>query len=232
MAGDRAGRHGDPVWGPISPGVPVPRVGLARARRRKRGTLTQMAQSKPLTDSDAELWAALCALPEHLVGQIIDGELIVQPRPRPRHALAIGALFNVIGRGTGFPGDTDGWWILIEPGIELPRAPEIVPDLAGWRVSTVPDLDLDSTITIRPDWACEVLSPTNTRTVIVKKQVAYAQAGVEWLWLVNPAPDVRTLQIFHLSEGHWILHSTFADEPEVSAEPFPAVPLPLGRLWL
>lgn len=190
-----------------------------------------MAQSKPIDDAE-RLLAELRALPEHLVGQIIDGELVVQPRPRPRHSLTIGALFHVIGRGTGFPGDTDGWWILVEPGIELPGSPEIVPDLAGWRHSTLPDLDLDAPLTTRPDWACEVLSPSNTRTVIVKKQVAYARAGVEWLWLVNPDPAIRTLQIFRLSsESKWTLHSTFSEEPEIYAEPFPTLALPLGRIW-
>jgi hypothetical protein len=33
-------------------------------------------------------------------------------------------------RGKGGPG---GWWILPEPGIELPNTPEIAPDVAGWR---------------------------------------------------------------------------------------------------
>lgn len=191
-----------------------------------------MAQSKPLL-SDAELWAQLEALPEHLVGQIIDGELIVQPRPRPRHARVIAKLGSVLNPfdGGGAEGE-GGWWILIEPGIGLPGSPEIVPDLAGWRRSTLPELDLDAPLTLRPDWACEVLSPGNTRTVVVKKQAAYARAGVEWLWLVNPDPALRTLQIFRLStEGLWQLQSTFSEEPSVSAEPFPSLALPLARLW-
>jgi Uma2 family endonuclease len=190
-----------------------------------------VASPKPRR-TDAELWAELCALPDHLKGQIIDGELIVQPRPRPRHALAIGGLFNVIGRGTGFPADTDGWWILIEPGIELPGAPEIVPDLAGWRRSTLPDLDLDAPLTIRPDWVCEVLSPSNTRKIVVSKQAAYARAGVEWLWLVNPDPLVRTLQVLHLgAEGLWVLRATYSDEAVVRIVPFD-IDVPLAKLWL
>jgi len=191
-----------------------------------------MAQSKPLA-SNAELWAQLQALPEHQVGQIIDGELIVQPRPRPRHARVVAKLGSVLSPidGGGAEGDAGGWWILIEPGIELPGAPEIVPDLAGWRRATLPDLDLDAPLTVRPDWACEVLSPGNTRTVVVKKQAIYARAGVEWLWLVNPDPAVRTLQIFQLTAGRWQLHSTFSEEQSVSAEPFPMLVLPLGRLW-
>jgi hypothetical protein len=36
--------------------------------------------------SAEELWAQLEALPEHLKGEIIDGQLYVQARPRPREA--------------------------------------------------------------------------------------------------------------------------------------------------
>jgi len=32
--------------------------------------------------------------------------------------------------GRGGPG---GWWIIAEPGIELPNTPEISPDIGGWR---------------------------------------------------------------------------------------------------
>lgn len=191
-----------------------------------------VASQKPRL-TDAELWAQLCALPEHLKGEIIDGELFVQPRPRPRHARVIGELFIRIQRG--FDGDGEGpggWWILVEPGVELPGAREIVPDVAGWRRSTLPELKLDAPLTTRPDWVCEVLSPTNTRHVIVRKQNAYARAGVEWLWHVHPDPEVRTLQVYHLLDERWLLHATCSDEPSVRLPPFEAIELPLGKLWM
>lgn len=195
-----------------------------------------MALPKPRR-TDAALWAELVALPEHLKGQIIDGELIVQPRPRPRHARVmkrIGRYLSPVDDGDGFDESPGGWWILIEPGIELPDAPEIVPDVAGWRRTTLPELDLDAKITRRPDWACEVLSPGNTRAAIVKKQAAYARVGVEWLWLVNPQPEIRVLQVFRLSsEARWTLYATHSDEPTVRVRPFEEdIELPLGKLWL
>ena len=60
-------------------------------------------------------------LPENMVGEIIDGELFVSPRPRPDYALAISSLCEELvgpfskGKGGG-PG---GWWILAEPEIHL-----------------------------------------------------------------------------------------------------------------
>ncbi len=192
------------------------------------------ASQKPQPNED-QVWAQLCDLPEHLKGEIIDGELHVQPRPRPRHSRIIGRLFGAISRVVDHDDDgaeTGGWWILIEPGIELPGAREIVPDVAGWRRSTLPELDLDAPIKTRPDWVCEVLSPGNTRHNIVRKQGFYARSGVEWLWHVNPAPDVRTLQVFHLVDDKWLVHMTCSDELSVRLPPFEEVELPLAKLWL
>ena len=47
-------------------------------------------------------------LPEHLVGEIVDGDLVVSPRPASRHALASsvvgGALAGPFHRGHDGPG--------------------------------------------------------------------------------------------------------------------------------
>src|SRR4051812_30432659 len=81
------------------------------------------------------------ALPPHVVGEIVDGELHVSPRPAPRHtrvASALGGeLFGPFDKGQGGPG---GWWILDEPELHLVTAEPIVPDLAGWRRSRMPRL--------------------------------------------------------------------------------------------
>jgi hypothetical protein len=48
-----------------------------------------MTASQKPRPTEAELWALLEALPGHLKGEIIDGELHVRPRPRPRQARVI-----------------------------------------------------------------------------------------------------------------------------------------------
>src|SRR5712692_2715228 len=111
---------------------------------------------KPATYED------ILRLPENVVGEIIDGELVVSPRPAVGHARASSVLGNKLGppfdTGGGGPG---GWWIL--PEIELHfRADVLVPDLAGWRRTRMPKLPppREPFITLAPDWLCEVLSPS------------------------------------------------------------------------
>ncbi len=93
----------------------------------------QMAARRPATYED------LIEVPEHLVAEIIDGELITSPRPRPRHAKAtsvlLSALHTPFDTGRGGPG---GWTIVVEPEVHL-GADVLVPDIAGWRRARLPD---------------------------------------------------------------------------------------------
>jgi Uma2 family endonuclease len=125
-------------------------------------------------------------LPEHLVGEIIAGELHTQPRPAPRHARASsvvgGKLTGPFDAGDGGPG---GWWILDEP--ELHLGPHIlVPDLAGWRRERMSRLPGMAWFELAPDWACEVLLPGTARKDRVKKMPIYGGSGVGHLWLLDP----------------------------------------------
>src|SRR5512142_1994617 len=112
-------------------------------------------------------------LPSHVVGEIVDGELVVSPRPGPRHALAASSLGIEIGgpfgRGRGGPG---GWIILDEPELHLGQQ-VLVPDLAAWRRERMPSLPDTAWFTLAPDWVCEVLSPSTAIVDRTGKQEAY-----------------------------------------------------------
>ena len=171
----------------------------------------------------------LLAAPEHLVAEIIHGQLVTHPRPAPRHAVVSSGLGVDIGgpydRGRGGPG---GWWIIDEPEIHL-GGHVLVPDLAGWRRERMPKLPDTAWFEIAPDWLCEVLSPSTARTDRVEKLPIYAQAGVVHVWLVDP--DLRTLEVFENRDGHWLLLATFKDDDRVSIAPFDAIEIELAGLW-
>ena len=169
-------------------------------------------------------------LPEHLIGEILHGQLITQPRPAPRHARSasiVGAeLTAPFDQGRGGPG---GWWILDEP--ELHLGPNIlVPDLAGWRRERMPVFPETAYFILAPDWVCEVLSPSTARIDRVVKMPLYAEQGVEWLWLVDP--DQQTLEVYRLLEGHWLLEQTAQQDDEVNAPPFVEHRFSLVDLWV
>jgi Uma2 family endonuclease len=172
----------------------------------------------------------LLALPEHVVGEIIGGELIVTPRPAPRHAVAASVLGGDLGppfhgAGRGGPG---GWWILDEPELHL-SDDVLVPDLAGWRRSRMPSIPETAYFTLAPDWVCEVLSPGTARLDRQKKLAIYAREGVAHAWLLDPLQ--RTLEILRLDAGHWVIVAIHGDQDVVRAEPFDAIAIELSRLW-
>lgn len=171
----------------------------------------------------------LLQVPEHLVAEILDGQLYTHPRPAPRHAVSTsalsGKLFDPFGTGRGGPG---GWWILVEPELHLDDQ-VMVPDLAGWRRERMPTLPDTAWFELAPDWVCEVLSPSTAKTDRVIKMPLYARYSVAWLWLVDPG--LRTLEVYRLQDGHWLLEHTFKDDDRVAAEPFAAVEFPLADLW-
>ena len=171
----------------------------------------------------------LCALPGNMVGEIINGELVATPRPRPRHirvssrlGVKIGGPFDI---GDGGPG---GWWILDEPEIHLGEH-VLVPDLAGWRRERMPELPEEAWFPLSPDWVCEVLSPGTVKIDRGEKAPIYAEQGVKHMWLIDP--EYKTLEVYRLAEGKWILVGTHAENQRVRAEPFQEVELDLSLLW-
>jgi Uma2 family endonuclease len=170
--------------------------------------------------------------PSNKVAEILDGELILSPRPAGPHAAAASALSEELGppfkRGRGGPG---GWIILYEPELHL-DGNVAVPDLAGWRRETMAAIPNRAQFTVRPDWVCEVLSPSTERYDRADKIPLYARAGTRHAWLVNPLQ--HTLEVVRLSSdqpGHWLTVGLFRDEAKVRAEPFEAFELDLAVLW-
>lgn len=182
-----------------------------------------LPELKPATYAD------LCAIPAHLVAEIINGTLYTHPRPSPRHARASsllgGKLIGPFDEGSDGPG---GWWILDEPECHL-GFDIVVPDLAGWRRERLPKLPEGAYFDISPDWVCEVLSPGTAKLDRVEKMPLYARQGVSHIWLIDPIE--RTLEVFENTPNGWLLLGAFENDDAVSIAPFAATRFNLGVLW-
>lgn len=167
--------------------------------------------------------------PANKVAEVLGGELYLHPRPAGPHAAAATALGEELGppfkRGRGGPG---GWLILDEPELHL-EDDILVPDLGGWRRSTLARVTNAPYIEIAPDWVAEVLSPGTERTDRAVKLPIYARAKVAHAWLVNPIQ--RTLEVLRREGANWLTVSVYREEEVIRAEPFDAIDLQLGILW-
>lgn len=171
----------------------------------------------------------LLRVPDHLVAEIVNGELVTSPRPAAPHARAAstlsGELYGPFDRGKGGPG---GWLILYEPELHL-HGNVLVPDLAGWRRERMPEMPEAAAFELPPDWVCEVLSPSTASLDRADKMPIYLREGVAFVWLVDPA--LRMLEVFKLEASSYRLLGVWRDAAEVRVEPFDAFALSLSALW-
>jgi Uma2 family endonuclease len=174
----------------------------------------------------------LCRVPDTMVAEIVDGELYASPRPAMPHARAEVAIARALAPfddDPSRPGALGGWWILMEPELHLGED-ILVPDLAGWRRSRLPAIPNAPALALAPDWICEIVSPRSGRLDRSCKMPVYAREGVERLWLVDPLS--RTLEVYRLESGHWVVVETHGDAAHVRAVPFDALELDLSGWWL
>ncbi|WP_375769567.1 Uma2 family endonuclease [Archangium gephyra] len=173
-------------------------------------------------------YSDLEALPAHLTGELIDGELYASPPPALAYAVAAAELFGELSgpyvKGRRGPG---GWRLLNEPELRL-GGNVLVPDIAGWRRERMPRTPRSASSTLAPDWVCEVISPSTRALDRKAKLPVYARTGVRHVWLVDP--DAHTLEVLRLEGAHYRARP-LSGELLVRAEPFEALELELALLW-
>jgi len=170
-------------------------------------------------------------IPENMTGEIINGELIVTPKPAPRHALSAAVLGSKIHPQYHFgEGGGPGGWVLL-PEVEIMLGDELlVPDWSGWRKERFPGWPKDNWFSTAPDWVCEIVSPSTAGNDRIRKMDIYARFEVNYYWLIDPRD--RTLETFMLRSAIWVRTGGFVGNDKVRAEPFAELEFDLGGFWI
>ena len=164
--------------------------------------------------------------------EVISGDVHQKAAPSAEHGDAQGALATILRSrfhrrgGGGHPG---GWWILTEVEIELETHEVYVPDLAGWRRERVPERPTGRPVLLRPDWVCEILSPSTARHDQVTKQRTFHRSRVDHYWIVDPEREVLVVQRW-ATDGYLVVLTAGKGET-VRAEPFAETELVVGELF-
>ncbi len=123
--------------------------------------------------------------------ELVDGELLVTPAPRPVHQIVAQELFQLLADylrpqsrvGRAFMAPADISWSeheLVQPDLFVVPVSEVS---ASWK--TYKTLLL----------AVEVVSPSSTRYDRVTKRRLYQRRGVATYWVVDP--DARLVEVWH-----------------------------------
>jgi Uma2 family endonuclease len=185
-------------------------------------------QSRPR----ATLRDLLALDPAERFHEIIAGELTRKADPSYEHgdaqsdvASAIKAPFQ---RRRG-PSGAAGWWIATEVEVELSERDIYRPDVVGWRRDRVTMRPTGTPVRLRPDWVCEIVSPTRPREDTVRKLRGYHQAEAPHYWLLDLRDGTLTV-LRHSSEGYVVVLRAESTEI-VRAEPFHAIEIRVGALF-
>ena len=189
-----------------------------------------MAVAAQRTPTFDELYAAVCALPEGVTGEILeDGRIDTMGRPGRAHTRAAMRLTRLLGTVEDDE-ERDGWVFAIEREIRLLDTRLVVPDLAAWRVIAGDDAFLDENPVLwRPDWVCEILSASTERRDRAEKLPLYARAGVPHVWIVDP--DARFVEVYETRGGAPTQVCVARAEEAIALPPFEALVVPLAALW-
>jgi len=174
----------------------------------------------------------LLAIPEaERFHEIIDGVLVRKPTPSGPHGRVQFRLATEIGgpydrrAGRGGPG---GWIFATEVEIRFEPGNIFRPDITAWRRERLAGLPQEIPLGVRPDWVCEILSPSSKQNDLFKKLRTYQRCKVAHYWIIDP--DAEALAVYRWTADGYLLVLTTESRERVRAEPFDAVELSVHEL--
>lgn len=165
--------------------------------------------------------------------ELIDGEVIQKAMGNPEHGTyqtKLVAVLDPFNRKPGGPRGPGGWWLMTEVDVLFEKNGDVYrPDAMGFRRDLHPVRPTGFPLRVRPDWVCEVLSPSNARYDVVKKQRTLHQHGVPHYWLLDSTN--RTLTVLRHTPDAYAIALTAGVGEIIRAEPFDAIEIETDELF-
>lgn len=162
--------------------------------------------------------------------ELIRGTVVEKAAPTGEHSSAQVGIGWTVGQkfnrkpGGRWPG---GWWFFVE--LDVLFGSEVFrPDVCGYRRDRIKVKPTGRPIAARPDWVCEILSPSSAKTDRVEKLQTYFAAGVPHYWLVDPIEG--SLEIFRRTELAYALVQSAHRGQRLKPEPFDALEFSVDEL--
>jgi Uma2 family endonuclease len=189
-------------------------------------------RSKPVDPpSFEELLAKVRDLPEGHRGNIVDGAVFVVEPASSARAHTLGEISATLFAGSPL-GDPvpEGYTFLDDVEIAYGDEGLLVADIAGWKLPHDRLAAAASPLRIAPVWVCEVLGGSSRAFALTAKRRAYAELGVQSLWIADP--EAHVLEVFQNQRGKWLLTASYSEESNIAPAPFEAVHFDASDLWL
>jgi Uma2 family endonuclease len=150
--------------------------------------------------------------------ELLDGALIVSPRPTPAHQVVAFTLATLLDKAS-----PPEWQVVPEAAVMVSRDTEFAPDL----VVVGRDQLSGAKITRPPVLAVEVRSPSTALIDLNAKKAAYERFGVPSYWVVVPDQSEPELIVFELRDGRYQEAARVSGgQPFRARRPFPVEVVP------
>jgi len=177
-------------------------------------------------------FADLAVRPDDIRAEIVHGMIVEKPSPSAQHGRSQMMFGAMLARrfqrkpGGRWPG---GWWFGTEIDVQYETHEIYVHDVVGWRRDRVPEPPVGRPVRTRPDWACELLSPSTAKRDCVDKLGVLHANQVPHYWIADPVEQRLVVHRWEPGGYREILTAGIADM--VRAEPFEASELRLSVLF-
>jgi len=165
--------------------------------------------------------------------ELIAGQITPKPAPSGEHGGAqaglVGAVCPPFQRSPGGPRNPGGWWIATEVEVLLDGTEVVRPDVLGWRRDHCAERPIGTPVKQRPDWICEVVSPSNATNDTVTKLRLYHRSASPHYWIVDPRD--ATLTVMRWSPDGYVTLMRAERGESVRPEPFQQIEFAVGTLF-
>ncbi len=163
---------------------------------------------------------------DHLLYELIGGEIVKKAAPSPRHQRVVRALFLWLEKHAAQNAQGEVFFAPLDVFLDTHNAPQ--PDLLFVSAARSGIVTADG-IQGAPDLVVEVISPSSIVRDRVDKTKLYACFGVPECWLVDP--NNESVEVYRYAEGAYELGAFAAEAGTVTSGVLPSLVLDVANLF-
>ena len=163
-------------------------------------------------------------LPEGSPYQLIEGELVMSPVPKPIHQIVSGNLFEALRKFL-----KDKGILLYAPvDVYLDEENAFQPDLL-FISEERKDILKEDGVYGAPDLVVEILSPSTAYYDLRKKKEVYERTGVKEYWIVDP--EMKSVEVYVNEEGKFRLFQELKEKGSIRSQIIEGLSIPLENIF-